>query len=284
VILRYYLQKDLFLNSDLVKYCSDNCQENNREQHSEECMMRLAKLHDKGLFTQPGSNYHGECPICCLPLPLDPEKSTLMSCCCKVICNGCHFTNTKRDDIEGLEHRCAFCREPLVKSQEENYKNVMERVKKNDPTAISCMGKKHYHEGDYGKALEYMTKAAELGDASAHFCLGCSYDKGTGVEKDMEKAVYHWEQAAIGGHPDARGRLAAHEVENDNFDRAARHLMINANLGHDDSLKVIKDFFKAGLVSKEDYAAALRGFQAAVNETKSAEREGAGEFNTYKSI
>ena len=32
---------------DLVKYCSDKCKEEHREQHAEECKKRKAKLHDK---------------------------------------------------------------------------------------------------------------------------------------------------------------------------------------------------------------------------------------------
>jgi TPR repeat protein len=44
----------------------------------------------------------------------------------------------------------------------------MERVKKNDPVAMTNVGKKRYREGNYEKALEYFTKAAELGDANAH--------------------------------------------------------------------------------------------------------------------
>ena len=32
---------------DLVKYCTDKCQENHREQHKGECKRRKAELHDK---------------------------------------------------------------------------------------------------------------------------------------------------------------------------------------------------------------------------------------------
>ena len=48
---------------DFVKYCSDDCQGNHREQHDEECKKRKAELHDKQLFTQPDSNYLGECIV-----------------------------------------------------------------------------------------------------------------------------------------------------------------------------------------------------------------------------
>jgi tetratricopeptide (TPR) repeat protein len=199
---------------DLVKYCSDKCQENHRERHEEECKKQKAEMHDKRLFSQPDSSYLGECPICCLPLPVEANKSTTMSCCSKSICKGCNYANRMREIEEGLEHRCAFCREPTPNSDEKARKQVMKRIKKHDdPVAMTQMGKKHSAEGDYEKSLEYYTKAAELGDVDAHACLGTLYYKGLCVEKDMIMAIYHWEQAAIGGHPGARILLALHEKE-----------------------------------------------------------------------
>jgi tetratricopeptide (TPR) repeat protein len=268
---------------DLVKYCSDKCQENHRERHEEECKKQKAELHYKRLFSQPDSSYLGECPICCLPLPVEANKSTTMSCCSKSICKGCNYANRMREIEEGLEHRCAFCREPTPNSDEKARKQAMKRIMKhNDPVAMTQMGKIHYGEGNFVKALDYWTKAAELGDVAGIFCLGSMYFQGEGVEKDEKKAVYHLEQAAIGGHPLARGLLAIHEAKNGRPDRAAKHYIIAANLGDDISLKAIKDHFVKGVVSKEEYAAALRGYQAAVNETKSAEREKGEAFYARK--
>jgi hypothetical protein len=266
--------KDCNDGFDLVKYCSDNCQGNHRDQHEAECKKRKAELHDKTLFTQPDIIYHGECPICCLPLSIDESKSTLMPCCSKIICGGCNFANKKREIEGGLEQRCAFCREPVADSDEEALKQVMERIKKyNDPVAMTQMGKQHENEGDSAKAFEYYTKAAELGDVGAYFRLGCLYDDGDGVEKDTKKALYHFEHAAIGGHPSARRCLGTHEKNKGRLDRASKHYIIAANLGCDASLKVIKALFVQGIVSKEEYAAALRAHQAAVDATKSPERE-----------
>ena len=222
----------------------------------------------------------GECPICFLPLPLVPTKSIFMGCCSKMICKGCCYANMKREKAAGLEQRCPFCRNPAPKSQDEIYKNVMERIEKKDPVAMTEMGKRNRREGDYEKALEYFTKAVDLGDVTAQFCLATLYYKGEGVEKDMKKAVYRWEQAAIGGHPSARACLAEYEKNKGRFNRAAKHFIIAANLGHDLSLKYVKDLFVQGVVSKEDYAAALRAYQAAVNETKSAERDEAEAYYT----
>ncbi len=64
-----------------------------------------------------------------------------MGCCCKIICNGCDFANKKRENEQGLENKCAFCREPLAESEEECKKRIMERVKKNDTIAMTVMGK-----------------------------------------------------------------------------------------------------------------------------------------------
>ena len=49
--------------------------------------------------------------------------------------------------------------------------------------------------------------------------------------------------------------------------------MIAANLGWDESIQELKECCKDGLVSKNDFAAALRAHHAAVNETKSPQRE-----------
>ncbi len=265
--------KDCDAGCDLVKYYSDKCLKNHREQHEEECMKRMAELRDRDLFEQPGSCSLGECPICFLPMPLDPSKCTFMGCCSNLICMGCNYANQRREIEVGLEHRCAFCREPAPKSQDEWDKHCMKRVKKNDPAAMSQMGYIRFKRGDYGIAFEYWTKAAELGVADAHYNLSAMYDKGLGVEKDEEKEVYHLEQAAIAGHPRARDNLGIVEARNGRFERARKHWIIAATLGYQDSLTGLKDLYADGLATKEDYANALRAYQAALEATKSAERE-----------
>jgi hypothetical protein len=260
---------------DLVKYCSDECQDNHRSKHKEECRKRKAELRDRDLFTMPDESCYGECPICCLPLPLDSSKSTFMSCCSKMICNGCNYANKMREIEEGLQQRCAFCREPAPETNEEANKRCMKRIKENnDPAAMRQMGKMRYHEGDdYKTALEYLTKAAELGDAGAHHYLSIMYDKGQGVEKDEKKEVFHLEEAAIGGHHMARHNLGCEEANNGRFERARKHFIIAANLGYHDSLELLRKLYADGHASKEDYADALRAYQAAAEAAKGPERE-----------
>ena len=110
------------------------------------------------------------------------------------------------------------------------------------------------------------------------------YFTGRGVEKDEKKFLHHTEQAAIGGHPDARHNLGSREKENGSVDRAAMHWIIGAKLGQDHSLAFVKALYKAGHVSKEDFAGALRGHHAAIKATESPQRKEAAAFlhlNTF---
>jgi TPR repeat protein len=200
------------------------------------------------------------------------NKSTFHTCCSKLICNGCRYAHERSN---GGGDRCPFCREPTPKDDEENRKRMMERIKANDPAAMKHFGDRCYKEGDYDNAFEYLTKAAELGDAAAHFKLGWMYENGEGVEKDEEKAVYHYETAAIGGHPDARHNLGEYEEENGNTERAVKHFIIAANLGDELPMKKLWKHYSAGNITKEDLEATLRTHQAAIDEMKSPEREAA---------
>ncbi len=260
----------------LVKYCSVDCQKNHRSQHKKACKKRAAEIRDDNLFKQPEESHLGECPICCLPLSLDETKLSINSCCCKYICRGCVYAHQKRETELGLENKCPFCRELMADNQEEGIHNYMERAKANDPLALFRMGVECDREENYEGAFQYYKKAAELGSVEAHYNLSISYGEGKGVEKDIKKKIYHLEEAAIGGNPNARYNLANHEGRNGREDRAYRHLIIAANLGCDNALDKVKEGFVHGLVSKEDYEAALRGHQTAVDATKSQQREEAG--------
>jgi len=239
----------------------------------------MAEIREDKLFRQPDESHHGECPICCLPLPLDERKTTINTCCCQLICNGCSHANDCREREQGKWPTCPFCREPMPKSEEETDKILMKRVKVNDPNALILVGSRCNVEGDYDRAVEYFTKAAELGDADGHYEISVAYREGNCVEKDEKREAYHLEEAAIGGHPYARFNLACIEDQKrGNFDRAVKHFVIAAILGLDEALEAVKKRFQRGKVSKEDYEAALRGHQAAVDATKSEQREEAEEF------
>jgi len=264
----------------LVKYCSIKCQKDHRPKHKRACKNRAAELHDEILFKQPESTHLGDCPICCIPLPLDLGKSSMMSCCSKVICKGCSHANQKREFEERRDQKCPFCREPTPATSEGCDKQMMKRIEMNDPVAIFQGGGEQYIKGNYRSAFEYFTRAAELGYADAHYRLSTLYEDGEGVEKDKGKEMHHLEVATIGGHPRARNNLACHEWRNGNKERAVKHFIIAAAQGHDGSIKALMDVFREedGMVSKEELTAVLRAHQVAVDATKSPQRKAAEEY------
>ena len=269
----------------LVRYCSVRCQREHRPKHKRECKKRAAELRDEILFKQPESSHMGDCPICCLPLPIDTNKSCMYSCCSKFVCKGCAYANALRECEEMLEKKCPFCRKAVPNTKEEADERLMQRVEANDALAMCDMGTKRLKEGDYKAAFEYWTRAVALGDETqAHFQLSIMYHHGIGIEKDFKRELHHAEQAAIGGHAKARHNLACLEAENGRADRAATHFLIAAKQGYNESLEHVKSMYKAGydVISKEDFDSALRGHQAAIAATKSPLREEATKFGNFK--
>ena len=264
---------------DLARYCSDLCREEHRMQHEEDCKKRAAELRDELLFKQPESSHLGDCPICFLPLPLDLKKSNLNTCCSTIICKGCNVANEVREIEMKLQHKCPFCRKALADTDEEVFQQNMRRIEANDPVAMLQQGMKQCNTGDNHGAIEYYTMAAALGNAEAHFKLALAYHLGEDVEKKWRKEIHHLEEAAIGGHPDARYHLGCDEWENNGgngkIERAIKHWIISATQGEDNSIKCLMFAFKKGFVEKDDLAATLRAHQAAVDATKSPQREAA---------
>ena len=266
---------------DLVKYCSDECQENHRSEHEEVCKQRAADLRDELLFKQPESSNMGDCPICCVPLSLDKRRTTMHECCSKVICDGCTHAIKMREREMRRQPSCPFCREPVSKNDAGHDKLRMKRVEANDPGALLQEGVIQGSKGHYFKAFEYCKKAADLGVAEAHFHLAYMYHDGVGVEKNKRKEIYHHEEAAIGGHPDSRHWLGLHECVYGNKERAVKHWIIAATQGQDESMKELMTAFKRGLVEKVDLTVVLRAHKAAVDATKSPQRKEAEEIEKF---
>ena len=213
-----------------------------------------------------------DCPICNLPLPLDGEQSVFHPCCLKEVCKGCDFAAEKR----GMED-CPFCRTPTPKKSQ-TLAMIQKRVDAGDPVAIWNLGSQ-YDSGQYGlekdvtRAVELYERAAELGVKDAHYNLGVLYSEGEEVAKDMDKAIRHYEVSAMCGHVLARYNLGCIEGKAENYDLSLQHFSISAKLGDQESLNMVKTFFMNGLATKADYAAALCGYQSAIEEMSSPERD-----------
>ena len=262
----------------LVRYCSVKCQKEHRQKHKKECKKRVTELRDEILFKQPEGTHLGDCPLCCLPLSLDETKYTVTQCCSIVTCKGCQYASFKSSGKRWMEEKCAFCRTPMLQSQDEYDKDEIKRAEANDPLALRQQGARCLQKGDYSGALKNLTKSAELGSAMGQITLAAMYSEGKGVDKDEKKARQLLEKAAIGGHPRARYMLGLTESIDGNKKIAVKHWIIAAKQGHDEALNDVKKAFLDGFASKEEYASTLRGHQATVNATKSKQREEAYEY------
>ena len=267
-----------------IKYCSRDCQIAHRPQHKKECKKKAKELHDEKLFKHPPPLE--DCPICFLRMPSLPTGRTYMSCCGKMICTGClHAPVYDEQGNIVAKKTCSFCRIPTpIAGSDQILKQYRKRVELNDPIAINQMGSNYAIGGcglpqDTDKAFELWNRAGELGSADAYCNIGLAYQCGQGVDVDKKKALYYYELAAMGGDEFARHDLGETEVKEGNMDRALKHFMIAARDGEHDSLKNIKTMYKNGYTTKDDYAKALRSYQAYLGEIKSEQRDKAAAFH-----
>ena len=184
---------------------------------------------------------------------------------------------------------CPFCRTPLPTSDDAvQMKMVMKRVEIGDVVAIHNLAG-HYSDGiggfplDRKKALELWHRAAELDYIKAYNNIGYAYHNGEGVERDMKKATHYYELAAMGGDVFARYNLGNEEERASNYGRALKHFMIAVGSGDNGSLQQIKELYLDGHATKDDYAKALKAYQAYLGEIKSDQRDKAAEYSdNYK--
>ena len=237
-----------------------------------------SSISDDELFKQPPPKE--DCPICLLRLPSLTLGSVYMACCGKIICRGCGFAPVY-DNLgnEIIEEKCPFCRTQVPDSDEEDNERLQKRVELDDAEAILNLGCS-YRDGedglphDYDKAFELFVRAGDLGHATAYCDIGSAYENGNGVEIDKKKANHYYKLAAIeGGGVNARYNLGNNERRAGNINRALKHYMIAAESGEPNSLKQIQKLFSNGHATKDDYAKALRAYQAYLGEIKSTQRD-----------
>ena len=87
------------------------------------------------------------------------------------------------------------------------------------------------------------------------------------------------ELAAIGGYAESRHNLGVYESNMGNFGRAIKHYMIAVRSGSNESLKIIKQLFTHGGVTKDDYMNGLKNYQAYLVEVKSDDRDKAAAYD-----
>ena len=259
----------------LVKYCSVDCQRAHRKQHKKACKKRASEMKDELMYGQGHERPEGDfCLICTLPIPFPiVSHSDVYVCCMKRICHGCTLEVEQR----GM-NACPFCRTTNPENNASAIAMVHKRIDAGDAEAMTYLGAIYYGgfyglEKDINKAIELWSQAAELGSSEAHVRLGGSYNTGKGVEKDEGRAAFHWERAAMMGCGLGRTSLGIIENDKGNEHLATKHFLISAKMGHENSLHMVKKMFMGGHATKAQYAEALKGYGDAAEEMKSPQRE-----------
>ena len=258
----------------LVKYCSVDCQKAHRKHHKKACRQRVAELKDEQLYGQGHQRPERDfCPICTLPIPLEDEPGGFKLCCSKRICAGCVLAAQRSGILD-----CPFCRTPLPATDADGLAMAQAREEKKDPEALHSLAQEHFYgkrwrQKDVQKAFELWTEAVELGCIEAIHNLGGLYYSGQVVQEDKARGIQLYEKAAMQGFVQSRNVLGRIEELAGNYNRAVKHLLISANMGYKESVEAIKRMFMKGVATKEQYAQALKGYQDAVEEMKSHERD-----------
>ena len=120
----------------LAKYCNATCQRAQRREHKKECKRRAAELFDGALFKEPQPQ--GECPICCLPLPILAVEQQYQSCCGKTLCAGCIHEVYKRGGVDSMS--CPFCRTSAPTAEGELVERLKKRMEGDDAHATHNLG------------------------------------------------------------------------------------------------------------------------------------------------
>jgi TPR repeat protein len=137
----------------------------------------------------------------------------------------------------------------------------------------------YHYKGKYGfpqdfvKALEFWHRSAKLGHAESYHNIGDAYLNGRGVTRDMKKAEYYWEIAAMNGDIFSRFNLGMKEQQAGNMERAKKHYMIAVKCGEIDALANLQHLYLSGYATSEEYSDAERSYKEYVDEIKSDQRD-----------
>lgn len=128
-------------------------------------------------------------------------KESLLSESCPLQ-NDANRDNTETNDANGKD---MLSEEERLAGAALNLKHVGDT---SIPVILNIIGLESVKSRNYEEAFTCFVAAARQGYCKAQFNTGVCYEKGRGVSKDRQKALYYYWQAALGGHRQAQYRYA----------------------------------------------------------------------------
>ena len=230
-----------------------------------------------------------ECPICMLPLPFRESDTIYCVTCGKTVCWGCVVSAGivhKKDGVDvnkAFEKAmtCPYCRSnPASYDDKAALKALMRLTEAGEHEAMYRVGG-YYFEGKMGlrqdkeEGLKWFHRAVEAGSGKAACDIGSFYYIGDGVDKDEDKALEYYQKAAELGNIPSFYALGNVLLERGKFEEGMLYLRKAAMCGliYDSLFNILRNGFKCGYITKDEYAFTLREHQKACNEMKSDGRE-----------
>ena len=230
-----------------------------------------------------------------------------MSCCGQTACNACmielhisspvnedcRFCRTDEQQCQFCKTKCPFCRTPFSSNDMEETDKLLARIEKGDTEAMVHMSIRYMfgdkaEEKDEKKSLELLHRAVDLGGADACVTVGLVY-KGSHFQRDYKKAEQLFTQSANAGSATGAYQLGEfYATIKKNTSENVYYFRLSAALGYDRAMKVLTTMYTTSgnirkILTKEEFEATLRSFQAAQNEMKSEAREKWGD-ESFESI
>ena len=231
-----------------------------------------------------------ECPICMLPLPFALSENRYWGCCGKMICWGCIFNSGKSHVRNGgvkdliKMSICPFCREDGREStpakEEYELKRIMKQAETGEHDDMGRIGE-YYFDGQMGlkqdkaEGLKWYHRAVEAGSGRAAFSVGMCYYEGDGVDKDDDKALEYLQKAAELDFIPAFYVIGSFNMNIGEVEKGMLNYRKAAMCGYCDDwlFDLLREGFKDGYITKDEYAYTLRENQKACNEMKSDGRD-----------
>ena len=177
---------------------------------------------------------------------------------------------------------CTFCRTNNMKyeSDKSRLEQNMKLVDSGNPYATFMVGH-YYFNGEKGlqqdkvEGLKWYHRAVEAGSATAAHIIGNCYDRGDGVEQDIDKALEYYQKSADLGYITSFALTGIILLKKGEMEEAMLNLRkaVMCGISKYDIFHFLRMGFKEGCITKEENAYTLRENQAACNEMKSEARE-----------
>lgn len=232
--------------------------------------------------------HRGDCPICLLPLPIREKEVTYRSCCDSTICKGCIFDHlitlmkdgVDRDKVLKAVGTCPLCRgDPAHSSAKEMLKLQKKLAKAGRHEAMYELAMTYIRGEngvniDWDEGLNWMQRAAEEGFGRASHFLGECYLNGNGKGIDLDQAILHLKAGGEGGSVTAFGAVAELLMDIGEIEEAMLNYRKAAmcGVGDGDLFASLRNGYREGFITKDEYMVTLRGHQKVSNEMKSEAR------------